>query len=285
MANSKRQHHDGARAVSRTLAGLNMRPTKGRGQNFMIDQSVVRRIVDVLRPTSGDHVVEVGPGLGILTTELLKRSGSVTAIEIDERLASHLRDEFTEDRFTLVVDDALTAPPESFNPGNQSYLFAANLPYSAGSAIIRRFLELPLPPNRMVVMVQREVAERMTAVPPGMSILGVAVQLYSRASIAFDVPPTAFKPRPKVTSSVVLLEPFAERRLSAADRQAFFELVHAGFHQKRKQLINTLSNGLDLTKPEVDRWLTEAGVSPDQRAETLDVETWLTLHETRPSGD
>jgi 16S rRNA (adenine1518-N6/adenine1519-N6)-dimethyltransferase len=134
----------------------------------------------------------------------------------------------------------------------------------------------------MVVMVQREVAERMTASPPGMSILGVSIQVYSQATIAFDVPATAFKPRPKVTSSVVLLEPRRVQLLAVAEREAFFELVHAGFHQKRKQLINTLSSGLGLSKPVVTEWLRGAGISPDQRAESIEVETWVALHQQRP---
>ncbi len=276
-----REGHD-AKSVGRTLASLDMRPTKGRGQNFLIDLDVVRQVVDALQPGQDDDVVEVGPGLGILTAELLKRAGTVTAIEIDERLATHLEHEFPMNAFRLIVGDALHVPAESFVPDAQDYLMAANLPYSVGTAIVRRFLELPVPPKRMVVMVQKEVAGRMTASPPGMSILGVSTQLYSEASIAFDVLPPAFKPRPKVTSTVVVLEPRRTELLPAAGREDFFRMVHAGFHQKRKQLINTLSNGLGFSKPVVVAWLASAGVSPEQRAESLGVETWLSLHRQRP---
>jgi len=273
--------HD-ARSVSRALTNLEMRPTKGRGQNFLIDHTVVQQIVDVLRPGPDDYVVEVGPGLGILTRELLNRAGTVVAIEIDERLATHLRSEFPMDSFHLIAGDALKVPIQAFVPETRDYLFAANLPFSVGSAIVRRFLELPVPPRRMVVMVQKEVADRMAASPPRMSILGVSIQLYGVATVGFDVPPTAFKPRPKVFSSVVMLEPRNPALLPLGDREDFFQIVHAGFHQKRKQLINTLSAGLSLTKPAVVEWLAGAGVSPDQRAESLDVETWLTLYRQRP---
>ncbi len=273
----------GQRSVASTLRELDIRPTRGKGQNFLTSSQVVGRIADLVQAGPNDVVVEVGPGLGILTEALADRAGQVVAIELDERLADHLEATLQRSNVTILTADALTIDPALFVPSDREYAFAANLPYSVGSAIVRRFLELESAPTRLVVMLQREVAERMAASPPQMSILSVAVQVYASARVAFNVPPTAFKPRPKVESSVLVLEPYQEALLSPEGRESFFSIVHAGFHQKRKQIANTLSTGLGIPKAEVVSWLTSEGIEPDRRAETLSVEDWLTLHRTRPA--
>ncbi|MGD9714149.1 MAG: 16S rRNA (adenine(1518)-N(6)/adenine(1519)-N(6))-dimethyltransferase RsmA [Thermomicrobiales bacterium] len=268
-----------ARQVSSSLRSLDIRPTRGKGQNFLTSRAVVEQIADLVKATPRDIVVEVGPGLGALTEALAKRAGNVVAIELDDRLAEHLRQTSAHANLQVISGDALTIDPATFLPGSASYLFAANLPYSTGAAIVRRFLEMDRPPSRMVVMLQKEVAERMAAAPPDMSILGVAVQMYGRAEIALHVPPEAFKPRPKVDSAVLVIEPHITPLLPLSDRQAFFEIVHAGFHQKRKQLANTLAAGLRVPKTDVTALLLESGIEPQRRAETLEIHEWLTLFE------
>jgi 16S rRNA (adenine1518-N6/adenine1519-N6)-dimethyltransferase len=265
------------RHVRSTLRQLDIRPTKGRGQNFLISQQVVDQILEVLDATHDDIVVEVGPGLGMLTESLVGRAGRVVAIEIDQRLVEHLRVHLQHQPIKIVEGDALLLPEEAFVPEDGDYLFVANLPYSVGTAILRRFLELDHPPRRMVGMVQKEVAERMVAMPPEMSILALAVQIYAEPRIAFDVPPGAFVPRPKVTSSVVVLDRRRVPLVPPADREAFFDLVHAAFHQKRKQLANTISTGMSCPKSQVTDWLLRAGIDPTRRAETLAIQEWLAL--------
>ena len=158
-----------------------MRPSKGRGQNFLKEAWVVERMAAELAVGDGDLVIEVGPGLGALTGALLDTGASVTAIEIDEQLAAYLRQELGTERFSLVNTDARTVSIDEIVPEGRSYDFAANLPYSSAPVILRHFLEAPRPPERAICMVQREVALRMTARPPDLSILGVALQVYTEA--------------------------------------------------------------------------------------------------------
>jgi 16S rRNA (adenine1518-N6/adenine1519-N6)-dimethyltransferase len=271
-----------AGAVSATLQSLGIRPTKGKGQNFLISDGVVRKIVQALAPASDDHVVEIGPGLGILTSALAREAGQLVAIELDDRLAAALRTSFAGTNVAVLSADALTIDPSEFLPAKGTYRVAANLPYSVGAAIVRRFLELPRSPERMVVMLQKEVAQRMTAKPPKMSLLGVAVQVYAHPRMVFDVPPGAFKPRPGVISSVVLLEKRAEPLIAPEDRLGFFEITRAGFQQRRKQLVNSLGSGLGLSKDATTLWLSSAGIQPEQRAEAVGVDEWVALMKTDP---
>lgn len=255
-----------------------MRPSKALGQNFLHNRRIVERIADAAELTPNDLVVEVGPGLGILTQELAKRAGAVIAIELDRRLAAYLRETFTDGPVTIVEADILTVDLDSL-VGGQPYTVVANLPYSVAAAAIQRLLEAPTPPKRMVVMVQREVAERIAAQPPQMSILAVAVQLYAEPKVLFRVSPGSFVPRPKVDSAVIRIDLKPEPPVSGAARDTFFRLVRAGFGQRRKRLANALADGLDQPKAEVEALLSRAGVDPDRRAETLSVAEWLAVHE------
>ena len=167
---------------------------------------MVERMAAELAIGPEDLVVEVGPGLGALTGALLATGATVRAIEVDDNLAAYLQSEIASDHFSLVHADARAVSIAEIVPNGRMYDLAANLPYSSAPAILRHFLESEHPPERAICMLQREVAQRMTADPPEMSVLGVAVQVYATASLLFDVPPEAFVPKPKVYSSVVLLE-------------------------------------------------------------------------------
>ena len=270
------------RAWRGLMDDLGLQPSKGKGQNFLFDRNIVQRIVRTAGIGPGDHVVEVGPGLGILTRELLAAGADVTAIELDWRLAGHLRTFFADvPQFHLVEGDALAIDLASAFPAG-TYSVVANLPYSVGTAVIQRFLEADHAPETMTVMVQKEVAERICSLPPDMSILSAASRFLSTPSIAFSVPPSVFIPPPRVDSAVLQLVQRTPE-LPRSEWPGFFRIVQAGFHQKRKNLANSLSHALDLPKPAVEGWLRETGVDPARRAETLSVEEWVALTRSFPA--
>lgn len=262
------------------IESIDVRPSKGKGQNFLFERGVVQRIVRAAEIEQSIPVVEIGPGLGILTWELLAAGASVTSIELDWRLSQHLSGFFAGvPRFHLVEGDALHVPFDSMLPDGD-YDVVANLPYSVGTAIIQRFLEADHPPRAMTVMVQKEVAERLTSTVPDMGILSVATQFLSNPKISFIVPPTVFIPPPRVDSAVIRLETRTPE-LDRAIWPIFFRIVNAGFHQKRKNIGNSLSHALDLPKPAVIAWLDGAEVDPGRRAETLSVADWVVLTNMR----
>ena len=266
------------------MAELGIRPNKGLGQNFLFERGIVQKMVRVAGVRPDDTVLEVGPGLGILTSELLRAAKRVVAVELDRTLAEHLRRAFGDDpRFALVEGDALRLAVADLVPPPTPYLVAANLPYSVGSAVLRHLLEAPHPPERLAVMLQLEVAERLVAKPPEMSILGVAVQFYAEGRIAFRVPPGVFIPPPSVESAVVVLDT-RPAPLPLDVHARFFRIVNAGFRQKRKQVANSLAAELGLPKEDVVAWLGAAGVDPMRRAQTLSVEEWVAVTEAAPSG-
>jgi len=263
-------------SVRRALQVLGIRPRKALGQHFLHDPSIVRRIVEVAQLPPDALVVEIGPGLGTLTEELAQRAGTVIAIELDPRLATWLDERFRGTNVRIVQGDALTVDFAVLTD-RRPYIVVANLPYNVATPILQRLLTSEHPPERLVVMVQREVAERMAASPPAMSYLSILVQFFTRPRIAFRVGPGAFTPPPKVESAVLVLDR-RETPLPRSEWEAFFEIVRAGFAQRRKQLLNTLSAGLGLTKEHVRTALHRAGIAPDRRAETLTLDEWLRLY-------
>jgi 16S rRNA (adenine1518-N6/adenine1519-N6)-dimethyltransferase len=270
------------RALLRELA---VRPSKGKGQNFLTDRGIVARIADAAALAPGMTIVEIGPGLGILTAELLARvgpDGRVIAVELDRRLAAHIREEFgAAATLTVIEGDVLRQPVQAILAGvpeSTPYALVANLPYNITSATLRHFLDDPRRPASLTVMVQREVAERIVARPPEMSILAVAIQLYGTPQIAMRIGPGAFIPRPKIDSAVLHIATAASPPLSQAAIPGFFAIVTAGFGQKRKQLANSLTAGLPLSKEAIGVALERAGLAPARRAETLSIAEWLALH-------
>jgi 16S rRNA (adenine1518-N6/adenine1519-N6)-dimethyltransferase len=256
---------------------------KWLGQHFLRDMSVPPRIADAAGLEAGDCVVEVGPGLGVLTEELARRldpeRGKLVAVELDGELLPGLRERFgKQGHVSFVQGDVLDIPPEELS-GGRPYKVVANLPYYITSAILRHFLDAAYKPQSLTVMVQREVAQRMAAKPPDMGLLSVAVQFYGEARIAFRVPPGAFRPPPKVDSAVVHIRVYGQddKPVQPTSEAGFFRVVQAGFSQKRKQLVNTLASGLGLPKGVARHMLESAGISPDRRAETLSLAEWAAL--------
>jgi len=216
----------------------------------------------------------------VLTEEIAGRldpqAGELVAVELDDRLVPLLRERFAgQPNVQIVHGDVLELSPEQLVDG-RPYKVVANLPYYITSAVLRHFLEAEHKPESLTVMVQREVAERMSASPPEMSLLAVAVQFYGKPKVAFRVPPGAFHPVPKVESAVVNIPLYsASQRLVPPEEEArFFRMARAGFSQKRKQIANTLATGLQLPKQDVIERLRKADIEPARRAETLSLEEW-----------
>jgi 16S rRNA (adenine1518-N6/adenine1519-N6)-dimethyltransferase len=263
------------------LRARGLAPRKGLGQHFLTDANILAAIVAAAELPPEAVVIEVGPGPGTLTAALLSQVGRLIAIELDDQLAPMLAEHFRAwPAFHLLHADALAITPSqalATTGGSAPYFLVANLPYYITSPLLRHFLEAEQPPVRSVVTVQWDVAQRIVARPPAMSLLAVAVQVYARPTLIRRLPPGAFVPPPKVTSAVLRLDPHPQPLVEAGQRLAFFALVRAGFGQKRKTLRNSLAAGLGLPAGEVEAALLAAGLSPQQRAQELAIADWLRL--------
>jgi len=268
------------------LHRLGARAKKGLGQHFLIDRSVLDRIISAAELVSSDTVIEVGPGLGILTEELLKKAGKVITIEVDSKLASSLEKKLSKSpRLTVLNADVLQLDPRELLESQRNYKVVANLPYYIAAPILRHFLEASLKPSLMVVMVQKEVGQSIAAAPGDMSILGISVQLYGKPTIVDYVPAQSFYPQPKVDSAIVRIDVYPKPAVDVADIEGFFEIVKAGFSAPRKQIRNSLALGLQLTSAEVVELLEQAGITPQRRPETLSLDEWANLHRIVASKD
>jgi 16S rRNA (adenine1518-N6/adenine1519-N6)-dimethyltransferase len=257
------------------------------GQHFLIDQSYVGQIIRAARIGGSSTVVEIGPGRGALTGQLSGSAGRLIVIEFDPDLADALREKYADRPHVVVVEADARRVDVSSLPGLESvvYTLVGNLPYYAASPIIRNFLESAHPPESMVVMVQREVANDMVADPGEMSLLSVAVQLYADVEKLFDVPPAAFRPPPKVVSSVVRLVPLARPRVNFDSADDFFRLVKAGFKSPRKQLHNSLSTGLNIPPADGRKLLQVASIESSRRSATLSIAEWDCLYRAWVAAD
>ena len=265
----------------------NLNLKKSLGQNLLIDTAHLARIADAAELTKEDTVLEIGPGLGALTHLLAERAGRVVAVELDQRLIPILREQFADQpHVSFVHGDILELSPAGLiqaqlpaETGAASdaieFKVVANLPYYITSAALRHILErADARPTLAVLLVQREVAQRMIAQPGDMSLLAVGVQFYARPRALHSVPAGAFLPPPKVDSSVVRLDLHEQPAVPDVDPTQFFRIVRAGFGQRRKQLRNSLSAGLSCKKEDADLWLNAAGVDPSRRAQTLSISEW-----------
>ncbi len=271
------------------LRHFDLRARKRLGQHFLIDEEVLRLIVSTAELVPTDVVLEIGPGLGVLTKELAKQAGWVIAIELDSKLAALLKQTLVSfDNVTIINEDVLQVepaalireqktrfPPAIDNPF--SYKLVANLPYYVTSPVLRHFLEASLKPQVMVIMVQKEVAEAIVAEPGQMSVLSISVQFYGQPRIISYVPAHCFYPVPEVNSAILQVALYPQPAVEIADKESFFELVRAGFSASRKQLANSLAQGLGLPKAEALSLLEKAGITPQRRAETLTLDEWAQL--------
>lgn len=290
--------------VRAALRALELRPTREMGQNFLVDADALAKIVGAAELSPADTVIEVGPGLGVLTWELLRRAGRVISVELDKRLAERLSHELAhEPGFTLVQGDILRQKPSelladhhpptaaglpdqqplsSVVGGHPLYKVVANLPYAITSAALRHFLEAAPPAGLVVVLVQWEVAERIAAGPGDMSVLAHSVQIYAAPEIVARVPAASFVPAPAVDSAVLRLR-VRERPAVDIPPSALLRLVKAGFLQARKKISNALPTGLAAMGERVEKEraaaaLAAAAIDPARRAETLTLEEWARLY-------
>ena len=265
------------------LRRFGLRPRKGLGQHFLIDGEVLQLIASAAELSSGDIIMEIGPGLGILTRELARQAGRVVAIELDNKLAAILKQVLASfDNVIIINEDILRIEPAALlkeqkaidSPFN--YKVVANLPYYITSPVLRHFLEASVKPQVMVVMVQKEVAEAIVAEPGRMSLLSISVQFYGKPRIISYVPAHCFYPAPEVDSAILRVEVYPQPAV-AVDEGSFFELVRAGFSVPRKQICNSLAQGLGSPKAEVLSLLGKADIVPQRRAETLTLGEWAQL--------
>ena len=262
---------------------MKIKAKKSLGQNFLKNETVLQRIIESAEISPNDTVLEIGPGTGALTEKLSKVCKKVIAIELDDRLVEMLRNKLrNQENVEIIHDDILKINlPElvlRYKIQDTRYKVVANLPYYITSSIIRLFLETKFPPSEMILMVQKEVAERIVAKPGEMSILAVSIQYYAQPEYLFTVPKTAFDPMPKVDSAVIKIT--RNKRQETKDKQdmkKFFRIVRAGFSAKRKTLANNLSNSLQIDKKEIEEKLISLGFSKNTRAQELGIDDWKKL--------
>ncbi len=271
-----------AQYVRKTLKLAGLHPRHGLGQNFLADVDVLEGILREAGPVPGERVLEIGPGLGFLTGGLLAAGASVTAVELDKGMASFLLHTYATEvdagHLRLIEGDALDQ--DLVGLVEPPYDVVANLPYQITSPVLHRLLERPPRAGQLVLMLQREVAERVAAEPGEMSYLSVFVQYHAKARVAFRVPREAFEPAPKVESAVLVLEPFPDDdRLDAAAEAHLWRIVQAGFRERRKMLHNVLTRQLPIAAEDVDAALDKVGIARDRRPQTVAVGEWIALAE------
>ena len=258
-----------------------VRPSKEFGQNFLIDREVLETIVQAADLKKDDVVLEVGPGFGVLTSELVGQVGRVVAVEADKKMAKILKEILEAPKNLEVVENnILKLQVSEYGFRNYEYKLVANLPYQITSAVFRKFLSEEPRPNEITVMVQKEVAERICAKAGEMSLLSLSVQFYGQPEIVAIVPRRAFWPEPEVDSAIIKISNIKniyERNKKEIDPGKFFRLAKIGFSSRRKQLQNNLAGGLRLKNEEVQNILIKLGFDPKIRAQDLGVDNWISL--------
>ena len=287
--------------IKNLLGKYGVRPSKGLGQNFLVDKRVLGKIIEAANLGKEDTVLEIGAGIGTLTLELAKKAKKVIAVEKDPKMCEILHETMKGyENVEIIQGDILKLEIFNFqfsifkqkpNAKNQMpktkckiqntrYKVVANLPYYITSPVIKKFLEAENPPSEMILMVQKEVAQRICARPPRMNLLAVSVQFYAEPKIVSYVSKNSFWPSPKVDSAIIQITPLINADRKQINADLFFKVVKAGFSQPRKQILNNLSKILELEKEAVQGWLLKNNIQPTQRAETLSIRDWINLTKT-----
>jgi 16S rRNA (adenine1518-N6/adenine1519-N6)-dimethyltransferase len=271
---------DSASTASSILRRHGLRPRRSLGQNFLEDPKALQQVVQAANASSSDVVLEIGPGIGSLTRYLAQAAGRVVGVEVDAALSAVCREELRgHPNVVIVHGDILNLTPLALGlpPG---YLVAANIPYYITSPILRHLLESDPRPQRIVLTVQKEVAARICAVPPSMSLLAISVQVHGKTSMLAEIPAHAFHPAPRVDSAIIRIECFPRPKVHPTRLAGFFRTVKAGFLQPRKMLRNSMAAGLQVPGGEMEALLQRAGIDARRRAETLSLDEWMLLAET-----
>lgn len=258
------------RNIKQILEMYGAKPNTDLGQHFLVEKKYLEQIIDAAEPLEGETVLEIGPGMGVLTKGLTRRAKEVLAIEVDPRMVSILKTVCLKcTNLTVKQMDVRIFDPSSMG----TYKIVANIPYYLTSNIIRKFLEEKNKPEEMILLVQKEVAERVCAKPNKMNMLAVSTQFYGKTEIVGIVPREAFYPTPKVDSAIIKISSYSTPLFSDVHPEKFFRLVKAGFSEKRKQLINSLAS-LGLDREDLIDVLKKASIDPERRAETLSLADW-----------
>jgi len=262
------------------LKKYGIRPKKSLGQNFLTEPAGLNKVIEAAQLEAEDEVLEIGAGLGSLTYLLAQLTRKVIAVEIDRLMLKPLEEALESFSNVQVIEgDILSLPPDQLVK-SQNYVVVANIPYYISSAIIRHLMEAQNRPRRVVLTVQKEVAERVLARDGKMSLLSLSVQVFGEVSIAGVIPAGSFLPAPEVDSAVLKIELYPEPLVPLNQQDIFFKLAHAGFSQKRKTLRNSLAGGLGISGGEVEKLLSDTGIDPQRRAETLSILDWNRLTQT-----
>lgn len=278
------------RVIKGLLKKYQIRPSKRLGQNFLIDKSVIKKIIGAANLQPKDVVLEIGPGIGALTQRLAQKSKKVIAVEKDPKMCDILKETLKDYKnVKLIQGDILKF--NNYSLLTTHYKLIANLPYYIVSPTIRMFLENKNPtrgrlsptkrlarrPEEMILMVQKEVAQRICSKPPRMNLLAISVQFYAIAEILHYISKNSFWPSPKVDGAILRIAPHLNADNKRVNVGLFFKVARAGFSQPRKQLANNLVKELKLNKAEIESWLLKNNIQPKQRAETLRVRDWINL--------
>ena len=267
-------------SVPDLLSRYGLHPDRSLGQNFLVDESALSKVAAAAEISADNEVLEIGPGLGSLTRYLAHLAHQVVAVELDGRLIPPLEEVLGPFPNVRVVEGDILSLHIRDLVSSPGYLVVANIPYYITSSLMRHLLEAEPRPSRLVLTVQKEVAERICASPGKLSLLALSVQIYGYPKNIARIPAGAFYPPPKVDSAVIRVDLFPQPRIPFKQIETFFRLAKAGFSQKRKKLRNALAGGMALRKDEVESILLSARIDPNRRAETLSLEEWGILVES-----
>lgn len=266
-------------SIKNLLRQLNIKPKKFLGQNFLVDERVLEKIIAAADLSKNDVVLEIGPGLGILTERLTQKAKLIMAVEKDKNLADFLREKFKDkENLKIVQGDILKFKPQDFELQPFGYKVAANIPYYLTSRLMRILLESKQKPSKIVLLVQKEVALRICAKKEEHSLLSLSVQYYGQPEIQGYVSKNAFYPKPKVDSAILKIEVFKKPPHYVKDERTFFKIMHAAFQTKRKQLKNSLARNLKIPKAEMEKYLSLSQINERSRPQDLGLSEFKNIY-------
>ncbi len=263
----------GIKTVKNLLKTYGLIPSRNLGQNFLIDNNIIKKILDVSNPLKNDFILEIGSGMGNLTSGLSKRVKQVIAVEKDEKMCIILKN-LNLKNVKIINKDILKVNLDKEIP--QNYKVIANIPYYLTSRLIRKLLESENKPSNIILMIQKEVAKRICNIKEKSNLLSLSVWFYAKPEIQFFVSKNSFYPKPKVDSALIKITPY-KKKYSKKFNESFFKIIKAGFSHPRKQLINNFSEKFKKEKEPIKKWLVNNNISPYQRAEDINLKEWVGL--------
>ncbi len=264
------------RTIKETLKKYNVKLSKKLGQNFLIDKSAAKKLIQAADFKKQDIVLEIGPGIGTLTQEIASEVKKIIAVEKDEKMCQILRETLKDfNNIEIINADILFYKPPTIN-----YKLISNLPFYLTAVVIRKFLEEKKVPKEMILIVQKEVGQRITSKPPHMNLLAVSVQFYAESKIIDYISKKSFWPQPEVDAAIIKLSGCARGETRKVNPGRFFKIVKAGFSHPRKTILNNFKKELKLEKEEIQEWLAKNNINSSQRPESLSLQDWLNLTKT-----